>query len=97
MFFVARYSRSGRLSRRGYRLRNVFRRSGRGLERYDYDNGAVDRSVFSGIFAFRVWRTRVGRLFRYYEFGCRNLLIIFLRLWFYCFLLRLLENDSRRY
>ncbi len=50
-----------------------------------------------GTFAFRVWRTRAGRSSRYYEPGCRNLLTILLRSWSYCPLLRLPENDSRRY
>lgn len=94
LFFAVRYSWLGRLLCRGYRLCNVFCCLGCGLEWYDYDNGAVDRLVFLGIFVFCVWWMCVGWLFRYYEFGCWNLLIIFLRLWFYCFLLCLLENDS---
>ena len=94
---TARYSRPGRLPRRGYRLRNALRRPDRGSERYDHDNGAADRPALPGTFAFRVWRTRAGRSSRYYEPGCRNLLTILLRSWSYCPLLRLPENDSRRY
>ncbi len=81
--FCARYSRPGRLPRRGYRLRNALAVRVAGQNDTTTITGRqIDRS--SGYIRVSRLANACRPIIQYYEPGCRNLLTILLRSWSYC-------------